>query len=81
MVRWRVELTVTGISVAMTLAALLAVLVRNHGVFAYTLDAPYIHLALADQIGDGNYDINAGEAAAPSSTILYPFLLAVLSSA
>jgi hypothetical protein len=47
----------------------------NHGAFTYTLDDPYIHLALSDQIRHGNYGINAGQHAAPSSSILFPFLL------
>lgn len=58
---------------------LLAILKLNHGVFTYSLDDPYIHLALSDQIRHGNYGINAGQHAAPSSSILFPFLLAVAS--
>ncbi|MFI5000504.1 MAG: hypothetical protein ACHQK9_11555 [Reyranellales bacterium] len=42
----------------------------------YSLDDPYIHLALARQILHGNYGINPGEFAAPASSILWPFLLA-----
>lgn len=53
---------------------------RLGGGFVYTLDDPYIHLALADQIVRGHYGLMAGVAAAPSSSILYPFVLAVLSS-
>jgi hypothetical protein len=48
------------------------------GKFIYALDAAYVHLTLAQQITAGNYGIVPGEAAAPSSTILYPFLLAAL---
>ncbi|MBV9655038.1 MAG: hypothetical protein JOZ42_10800 [Acetobacteraceae bacterium] len=48
------------------------------GKVVYALDAAYVHLALAQQIIAGNYGIVPGEAAAPSSTILYPFLLAAL---
>ncbi len=43
----------------------------------YTLDDPYIHLALAENIRHGVYGINGGEPAAPASSILYPLLLAV----
>jgi hypothetical protein len=43
--------------------------------FVYSLDDPYIHLALARQILHGHYGINPGEFAAPSSSILWPFLL------
>jgi hypothetical protein len=42
----------------------------------YSLDDPYIHLALARQILHGHYGINPGEFAAPSSSIVWPFLLA-----
>lgn len=44
--------------------------------FVYSLDDPYIHLSLARQIAHGHYGINPGEFAAPSSSILWPFLLA-----
>ncbi|HVL01329.1 MAG TPA: hypothetical protein VM553_16040 [Dongiaceae bacterium] len=45
------------------------------GHFTYTLDDPYIHLALAKNIWLGHYGINPTEASAPSSSILWPFLL------
>lgn len=54
----------------------LAILAVNKGMFIYTLDDPYIHLALAKQIFSGHYGINPGEFSAPSSSILWPFLLA-----
>ena len=68
----------------LAIAALVAVLVatilkRNHGTFTYTLDDPYIHLALSDQIRHGNYGLYPGTHAAPSSSILFPFLLAIAS--
>jgi len=47
----------------------------------YSLDDPYIHLALARQILHGHYGINPGEFSAPSSSILWPFLLAPLADA
>jgi hypothetical protein len=53
----------------------LIILKLNSGTFIYTLDDPYIHLALSDQIRHGNYGVNAGLHAAPSSSILFPFLL------
>jgi len=61
---------------AVVLALLWAILHRNGGVFTYTLDDPYIHLALAEKIAQGHYGINSGEASAPSSSIVWPFLLA-----
>lgn len=58
-------------------AAVVAILVLNDGTFSYTLDDPYIHLALAEEIARGHYGVNPGEFAAPSSSVLWPFLLAV----
>jgi len=54
------------------------VLMAAHGHLVYPLEAAYTHLALAEQISVGHYGLVAGEAAAPSSSILYPFLLAAL---
>lgn len=61
-------------------AELAAIVVLNHGMLVYVLDDAYIHLALADRIWSGTYGINAHEAAAPSSSILWPFLLAPFAS-
>ncbi len=52
----------------------------NGGTFSYALDDPYIHLALAENIARGHYGINSNEYSAPSSSILWPFLLAPFSS-
>jgi hypothetical protein len=52
-----------------------AILVAGSGSFTYTLDDPYIHLALSEQLRHGGYGINPGEAATPSSSVLWPFLL------
>lgn len=51
------------------------ILARNGGVFTYTLDDPYIHLALAEGLQQGTYGLNPGEFSAPSSSVLWPFLL------
>jgi hypothetical protein len=48
----------------------------NGGQLVYTLDDAYIHLALAENIHRGHYGVNAGEPSSPSSSILWPFLLA-----
>src|SRR5476649_158349 len=56
-------------------AGLLALQVWLTTGFVYSLDDPYIHLALARQIMHGHYGINPGEFAAPSSSILWPFFL------
>ena len=47
------------------------------GHLIYTLDDPYIHLAVAESILEGGYGINTGEYASPSSSILWPLLLTV----
>lgn len=44
--------------------------------FNYSLDDPYIHLAMARGIASGTYGINPGETSSPSSSVLWPFLLA-----
>jgi hypothetical protein len=57
-----------------------AITVINGGRFIYTLDDPYIHLALAENIARGHYGVNLGEFSAPSSSIIWPFLLAPFSN-
>ena len=42
-----------------------------------TLDDPYIHLAVADQILAGGYGVSAGEFSSPSSSIIWPYLMAL----
>src|SRR6478672_7980636 len=42
-----------------------------------SIDDPYIHLAVAENILTGGYGINASEHSSPSSSIIYPFLLAL----
>lgn len=69
-------LTALVVAVAALIAAILA---RTGGTLVYSLDDPYIHLALAQQIAQGHYGLNAGEASAPSSSILWPLLLAPLT--
>lgn len=62
------------------LIELVCILQLNDGHFVYTLDDPYIHLALAENIHNGHYGVNSNEYSAPSSSILWPFVLAPLSS-
>lgn len=64
--------------VCLLLVAVIAVLVlrATHGAFVYSLDDPYIHLALARGIANGHYGIDPVAYSAPSSSILWPFLLA-----
>lgn len=42
----------------------------------YVIDDPFIHLALAENIARGEFGVNPGEAANPSSSILWPWLMA-----
>lgn len=71
-------LAYTAIAAILTVLTL-GILRVNHGTFTYTLDDPYIHLALSDQIRHGNYGLYPGTHAAPSSSILFPVLLAIAS--
>ena len=48
---------------------------RTGGDVVYSLDDPFIHLALSEQLVNGHYGINAEEPSSPSSSILWPFLL------
>src|SRR5260221_388102 len=57
-------------------AELSAILFINSGHLVYTLDDAYIHLSLAENILHRHYGVNPGEACSPSSSILWPFLLA-----
>jgi hypothetical protein len=58
------------------LAMVGAIMSLNEGRFVYTLDDPYIQLTLADRITQGTYGINLDEPVAPSSSALWPLLLA-----
>jgi hypothetical protein len=53
-----------------------AIAVATGGSFTYTLDDPYISLALSREIAHLHYGINPGEVATPSSSLLWPILLA-----
>ncbi len=59
--------------VALQLAVILG---RNGGHLTYSLDDPYIHLGVSESIARGHYGIHPREHSAPSSSILWPFLLA-----
>ncbi|SDF25341.1 hypothetical protein [Terriglobus roseus] len=61
------------------IAVMLMIVLLRAPHFSYTLDDPYIHLALAQNIAIGHYGINPGETTSPSSSVLWPFLLAPLS--
>jgi hypothetical protein len=74
-VRW-VAPACVALHLAVVLGLLLAILHRDDRVFTYTLDDPYIHLALAENLAHGHYGINPGASSSPSSSIVWPFLLA-----
>ncbi len=61
---------------AIALMEYLAIVYLNHGVFIFSLDDPYIHLALAENIAKGHYGVNVQEFSAPSSSIIWPFIIA-----
>lgn len=63
------------LTVAVVAVCLGWILALNHGQFIYTQDDPYIHLALSERLFNFHYGLNPGEYAAPSSSILWPFLL------
>jgi hypothetical protein len=45
------------------------------GHFTFTLDDPYIHLAMAENLWNFHYGVNLNEFSAPSSSILWPFII------
>ncbi|ACF14173.1 putative membrane protein of unknown function [Chloroherpeton thalassium ATCC 35110] len=61
---------------ALVLFEYILILKVNQGHFVFTLDDPYIHLALAENLLKGHYGVNLGEQSAPASSILWPFLIA-----
>lgn len=54
----------------------ISILILNNGHFIFTLDDPYIHLKMAENIMKGHYGININEFSSPSSSILWTFILA-----
>jgi hypothetical protein len=69
-------LSIVAVSV-LFVAELCAVLIATNGEFTYSLDDPYIHLALAEQIRQGHYGIGPEVNSSPSSSALWPLLLAL----
>jgi len=49
----------------------------TEGRLVFTLDDPYIHLAVAENIIQGGYGVNSAEYSSPSSSVIFPFILAV----
>jgi len=56
---------------------IIAILVLCDARLFFTLDDAYIHLAVADQILSGGYGVNSGEYSSPSSSIIWPYFLAL----
>lgn len=65
----------------LTAALVAASVALSDGRLVYSLDDAYIHLSVAESILAGGYGVNPGEHAAPSSSILYPLLLALTEAA
>lgn len=55
-------------------------LAANDDFFVFGLDDAYIHLGLAQNLAQGHYGINLNEVSAPSSSIVWPFLLVPLTA-
>jgi hypothetical protein len=72
---FRPLIAVLGFYLLLVVAELAAIFFLNGGVFTFVLDDPYIHLAVAENLRYGHYGVNLGEFSAPSSSILWPFLL------
>jgi hypothetical protein len=64
---------------AITLVILSVAAADGH--LVYSLDDPYIHLALAESIASGGHGVNAGEFASPSSSVIFPLIMAVTTLA
>jgi hypothetical protein len=64
-----------GLFLAVTTAVVLSLMTLTGARFMYSLDDPYIHLALAERLAGGHYGINLGEVTSPSSSVIWPFLL------
>ena len=59
------------------LAEFCACLWLTRGNLVYGVDDAYVHLALAERLAHGFYGLNLHEFCAPSSSILWPFLLLI----
>lgn len=71
--------TILIVYVLLVISVFLSINIYNNFIFTYSLDDPYIHLALAKNLASGHYGIQTNEYASASSTILFPFLLVPFS--
>ena len=66
--RWLWRLAPYAIVLLLAAIETAAIVYFCDGKFFYTLDDPYIHLALSDNIFHGHYGLNAGEFSSPSNS-------------
>ena len=76
-IRPQVSTVVLSLWLLLFATELVASVVLCDGRLVFTLDDPYIHLAVADHILSGGYGINAAEFSSPSSSVIWPYLLAL----
>lgn len=67
---------VVAVFLLLATAAYGAILYLNQGTFIFSLDDPYIHLAVAENLWQGHYGVNLQEYSAPSSSILWAVIIA-----
>lgn len=60
-------------------AMVVSILLGTGGTLIFSLDDPYIHMAVAENIARGGYGVNLQEYSSPSSSILFPYLLTPLA--
>lgn len=73
MIAFRVAL---GLLLTLMTGEFIAILIINQGHFFFTLDDPYIHLAVSENLWHAHYGVNLEEFSSPSSSMLWPFLIA-----
>ena len=69
------------ILLALAIFILFKILILNNNLFIYSLDDPYIHLQLAKNIAYFHYGLSLSAVSAPSSSVVWPFVLALFARA
>lgn len=77
----QMQLLLTGLITAVFIGMLVVIYSLNEGHILYSFDDAYLHLSVAQNIASGNYGTNFGEISAPSSSIIWPFLLVPFAGA